>query len=172
MDFPVLIEENEKKRWKTILLSDWGVETVADNIETAREDLKNFAKILGGNAVTNIEFSKDEIGEVEGKRKVKRYDLKGRVSFASKEEVDNATAQETLISINDKAERVKNALFKKTVRSRKTAFFCWIVLIGVIIWTWTLENNTALYATAPLLVLGLMFARGKNFDSWLNKVAK
>ncbi len=164
---------NYIKGWETIEFSEWEVHgSSRDSPDDAKESMINGAKAVGANCVLNMEYYKttgSESGTGSGIYYYTIHNFYGIAANIAKLSTDGEYKKEDFNSINEIAKQLKQELSAKTESSGITRIILWIVNILLIYVCFNSKESSGFVVAIILGILGLMFIRANDYDSWLKK---
>ena len=162
------------KGWETIQFSDWEVHgSSRDSPDDAKESMINGAKAVGANCVLNMKYYKttgSESGTGRGVHYYTIHNFYGIASSIAKLSADGEYKKEDFNNINKIATQLKQELSVKTESSGITRIILWIVNILLIYVCFNSKESSGFVVAIILGILGLMFIRANDYDSWLKKI--
>ena len=164
---------NYIKGWETIEFSEWEVHGSSRNSpDDAKNSMIKGAERVGANCVLNMEYYKttgSESGTGSGVYYYTIHNFYGIAANIAKLSTDGEYKKEDFNSINEIATQLKQELSAKTESSSNTRIILWIVNI-ILIWICFSSEVPNSNITAIILgILGLIFIRAYDYDSWLEK---
>ena len=157
--------------WEIMEPGHWIVHgTSRDSPDAARKEAIDNAQELGANAILEFEYYKktgSEAGTGEGTYYFTIHNFKGVPVTLARKNANGKYRDSELIGQNERARKLKTLLKKKTTDSMKQAVAVWVVILFLSLFLLTFSPVLII----PLLILGYLFGRPKNYDRWLESIS-
>lgn len=166
------------KGWEIIEFSDWIVIGSSRNSpDSAKVEMQSKAKELGANSLVNVEYFKttgSEAGTGYGTYYYTIHNYKGQMVNAVKKSPYGKFELKDFKNINEESSKLKNILSGKTYLSKNFKSTFWMTTIVLIILLFSTSFNkepvVSIIGIPVLLFIAFIFARSKDYDSWLQKI--
>ncbi len=167
-------KQNNIKGWEVIDVANWIVHGSSRNSpDEAKNDMLEGIKLLEANAALNIQYYKttgSEPGTGSGTYYYTIHNFKGQPANIGKKSLTGKFSKNDLSGINERAKELKKHLISKTNEAKNKRLIFWLILFFIIILTWILKKDIAIFVSVGLLFLGFILSHATNYDSWLEEI--
>lgn len=151
--------------WDVIELGAWTVRASSgDSPESAKKYLIDRAKLVGANALIELEYYKTTGSK--GNYRYSIHNYRARVVTLAKRNSLGKYTSEQLLGLNKRSADLKKTLSEQTKRSRKVERNTWVTIVVLSLLFVFIDPRLIII----LLIIGFFVGRSSDFDSWLEPV--
>ena len=155
--------------WDVLELGKWIVHGTSRNSpDAAKKDVIDSATRIGANALINIEYYKatgSEAGTGRGTHHYTIHNFRGQAVTLAKKNSKGKFSATNLSGLNERAESLKKKLAAQTRASKRKRNIVWIIVLILSF----LALGTEPGLIVVLLIVGVIFGRSTDYDSWLER---
>ena len=162
------------KGWDNICVSNWIIHgSSRHSPDAAKKDMLDGARLLGVNAVLNMEYYKttgSESGTGNGTYHYTIHNFRGCPANIGKKSLDGKYSENDLLGINENARKLKQQLVLQTNEAKNKRLIFWIVLLSMAGFSWIVKKDIAIFISGGLIFLGFILGHATDYDSWLEEI--
>ncbi|WP_181563702.1 cold-shock protein [Campylobacter hyointestinalis] len=167
-------KNSDIKGWEVIEVSNWIVHGSSINSpDSAKEDMIHGAKLIGANALFNIQYYKTTGSERGTGSRTYYYTIhnfRGRAANIARKSPNGQYNLDDLKQINSNAKTLKTSLVKKTTSAKIKRMLFWLIVFLLISILWIYKKDFAIIGTIGLVILASFLSHATDYDSWLEEI--
>lgn len=167
-------KNSDIKGWEVIESSNWIVHGSSRNSpDSAKEDMIHGARLIGANALLNMQYYKttgSEPGTGRGTHYYTIHNFRGRATNIAKKSPYGNYKLNDLRQINSNAKDLKTSLVNKTISAKNKRMLFWLIVFLLIVMLWTVKKDFAIIGSVGLVALAFFLSHATDYDSWLEEI--
>ncbi|MDY0238887.1 MAG: cold shock domain-containing protein [Campylobacterales bacterium] len=167
-------KNSDIKGWEVIEASNWIVHGSSRNSpDSAKEDMIHGARLIGANALFNMQYYKttgSEPGTGRGTHYYTIHNFRGRAANIARKSPNGQYNLDDLRQINSNAKTLKTSLVEKTTSAKNKRMLFWLIVFLLISILWIVKKDFAIIGTIGLVILAFFLSHATDYDSWLEEI--